>query len=144
MPKELPIRIILVHPPQDVRFCVQRGKAELLPPAQTGAELLTFDLAVRVGMPQANGTPNLLGPFAQGTPADRFIYVNAGTAAGQLNSTWTRRAKIKLAGITAAMIEETLATPGAVLVARIASKAKDGGPAAASVPLLGDGWQVVK
>jgi hypothetical protein len=41
------------------------------------------------------------------------------------------------------MIDTVLATPGAVIEARIAGKAKDGGPAAASVPLLGDGWRVV-
>ena len=144
MPQELPIRITLVSPPHDVIFCVQRGKAALLPPSQLSDELISFDFTVRVGAPQPNGAPNLLGPFAHGTPADRFVYVNAGTAAGQLDSAWTRRAKIKLGGITQAMIEETLATSGAVIEARINGKAKDGGPAAATVPLLGAGWQVVK
>lgn len=143
MPQELPLRIILVHPPQGVTFCVQRGKADLLPPSQISDDTLTFDLTVRVGAPQANGMPNLLGPFTQGTVADRFVYVNAGTLAGQLDSPWTRRIKVKLAGITQAMIEEVLATPGALLEARIQGTAKDGGPVAASVPLLGAGWQVV-
>jgi len=144
MPQELPIRITLVDPPKDVFFCVQRGKAALLPPSEISDDLISFDFTVRVGAPQPAGMSNLLGPFAQGTPADRFVYVNSGTAAGQLDSAWTRRAKVKLGGITPVMIEETLATPGAVIAVRIAGKAKDGGPAAASVPLLGDGWQVVK
>lgn len=143
MPQELPIRIILVHPPKDVSFCVQHGKAELLPPSHRGNEVITFDLTVRVGEPQSNGAPNLLGPFTQGSPADRFVYVNSGTSAGHADSGWTRRAKVKLAGITQAMIETALNTPGVVIEARIDGKAKDGGPPAASVPLLGGGWQVV-
>jgi hypothetical protein len=142
-PQELPIRIIIVHPPKRVIFCVQRDKAGLLPPSHTDEEMLIFDFTVRVGAQQPNGAPNLLGPFTQGTPADRFVYVNAGTLAGQAASGWTRRAKVKLAGITQAMIETALATPGAVIEARIAGTAKDGGPAAATVPLLETGWQVV-
>lgn len=141
--QELPIRIIVVNPPKDVSFCVQRGKTELLPPSRTASDALIFDFTVRVGAQQANGAPNLLGPFTQGTPTERFVYVNSGTLAGQVASGWTRRAKVRLAGITQAMIEAVLAAPGAVLEVRIAGTAKDGGPAAASVPLLGAGWQIV-
>lgn len=144
MAQELPIRITLVHPPRDVRFRVQRGKDGLLAPSHIDDETITFDVTVRVGEQQPDGAPNLLGPFTQGSPAERFIYVNAGTLAGEPASPWTRRAKVKLAGITPAMIEETLATPGALLAARIAGKAKDGGPPAASVPLLGGEWQVLQ
>lgn len=144
MPQELPIRITLVRPPQDVRFCVQRGKDALLGPVQVSDETISFDFTVRVGGQQPDGTPNLLGPFTQGSVAERFVYVNAGTLAGQPDSGWTRRAKVKLAGITQAMIEETLATPGAVIEARIDGKAQDGGPPAASVPLLGSGWYVLQ
>jgi len=144
MAPELPVRIILVEPPKDVTFCVQRGKAELLPPAQSDDQTITFAFTVRVGAQQPDGSPNFLGPFTQGSPQERFVYVNAGTSAGQAESQWTRRAKVKLAGITQAMIETVFATPGTVIEARIAGKAKDGGPAAASVPLLGAGWQVVQ
>ena len=143
MSEEVPLRIILVHPPKAVRFGIQRGKAELVAPDQADDEQITFEFTVRVGAPQPNGMPNLLGPFTQGSPAERFVYVNAGTSAGDPGSPWTRRAKIKLAGITQAMIEAVQATPGAVLEARIAGQAKDGGPPAASIPLLGAGWQVV-
>lgn len=144
MAQELPLRIILVDPPKGVTFCVQRGKAELLSPAQSDDETITFAFTVRVGAQQADGSPNFLGPFTQGTPQERFVYVNAGTSAGQADSNWTRRAKVKLAGITQEMIETVFATPGTVIEARIAGKAKDGGPPAASVLLLGNGWQVVK
>lgn len=144
MSQEVPIRIILMDPAKGVTFGVQRGKAELLPPSQVDDDRLTFDFTVRIGAQQADGSPNFLGPFTQGTPQERFVYVNAGTLAGQAGSTWTRRAKVKLAGITQAMIETVCATPGTVIEAHIAGKAKDGGPPAASIPLLGAGWQVTK
>lgn len=143
MTQEVPIRIVLVHPAEGVRFAVQHGKDALLPPTHTDDATITFDFTVRVGTSQPDGAPNFLGPFTQGSPAERFIYVNAGTSAGDPGSPWTRRAKIKLAGITQPMIEAVQATPGAVLEARIAGQAKDGGPPAASIPLLGTGWQVV-
>ena len=56
---------------------------------------MTFELEVRVGT-RSDGQPNFLGPFAQGPPADRFVYINSGTLAGQAESEWTRRAKVPL------------------------------------------------
>lgn len=143
MSQEVPIRIVLVHPADGVRFAVQRGKDALLPPTHADDAAITFDLTVRIGEPQPDGAPNFLGPFTQGSVAERFVYVNAGTLAGQPESPWTRRAKVKLAGISQTMIEAVQATPGAVLEVRIDGQAKDGGPPAASIPLLGAGWQVV-
>ena len=56
---------------------------------------------------------NFLGPFTQGPPASRFVYVNSGTMAGENATPWTRRAKIPLAGITNAMVKKALAAPSA-------------------------------
>ena len=72
----------------------------------------------------------------------RFSYLAAGRRAGDTTSCWDRRAKVALAGITPAVLAAWRATPGAVLEARIAGTARDGGPACATVPLLGGGWQV--
>lgn len=138
--RELPLRIIVLHPPPNVRFSVQQGRHGLLPPAHTSDDALTFELAVRAAA--RDGGVNILGPFAQGPPADRFIYVNSGTSTGQAGTPWTRRAKLKMRGITAALVDEALATPGAVLEARIHGRARDGGPCCATVPLLNDGWRV--
>jgi uncharacterized protein DUF5990 len=139
--RELPLRITLVRPPPGVRFAVQRGRDGLLPPAHASPGALTFELSVRAA-PRADGTVNVLGPFAHGPPAGRFLYVCSGTRAGQPDSCWTRRMKIGTAGITAALVAETLAAPGAVLEARVAGTATDGGPACATVPLLDGGWRV--
>ena len=54
-----------------------------------------------------------------------------------------RRAKIHLRDLTAAQIAKAGKT-GQMLEARIHAVAKDGGPACASVPILGGGWSVVR
>jgi Family of unknown function (DUF5990) len=143
--RELPLRITVVYPPEGVTFRLQRGqggKADLVPPIQASGDRLSFDFVLRVAADQPNGQPNLRGPFAQGPPDRRFVYVNSGTLAGQADSCWTRRAKVHLSGITRQMIEQVLSDPEAVLEARIWGLAGDGGPACATVPILDDGWQI--
>lgn len=138
MQPELALRITVVGPPSDVVFALQRGKSELVAPSHATTTQLVFDLTVRV---RDEGQPNFLGPFAQGPRAARFVYVNSGTSAGQADSPWTRRAKVPLSGITAALIKRS---KGAVLEARIAGTSKDGGPACATVPLLDGGWRIAR
>lgn len=141
MKRELPLRITVVHPPGGVTFCLQRGRDDLVPPAEAAEDHLAFDFEVRIGE-KPDGSPNFLGGFAQGPPAGRFVYVNSGTYAGQVDSCWSRRAKVPLAGITWELIEQVLATRHALLEARIAGTGRDGGPACATVPLLAGGWRV--
>jgi hypothetical protein len=141
MEHDLPLRITVIAPPRDVAFCLRRGKAELVPPSEATDERLTFEATVRVGR-RPDGAPNLLGPCALGPPTDRHLGIVSGTLAGQANSCWTRGAKVCLSGITWPLIDQALARPGTVLAASIAGTATDGGPACASVPLLGDGWVV--
>jgi hypothetical protein len=140
---EIALRIVVLRPPPGVAFRVQHGRGELLEPAQASADALVFDFAVRVGAPRADGSYSLLGPFAQGTPVDRFVYVNSGTLAGQADSRWTRRAKVRFAGIGRDLLDSALRSPGAVLQARIEGTGRDGGPACASVPLLDGGWRLI-
>src|SRR3954468_1064545 len=108
MEREIRLRITLVQPPQGVRFGLQKGKAEIVSVAQSTGEDLAFDFSLRV-QERPNGQPNFLGPFAHGTPDVRFVYVNAGTSAGQLSSPWTRRVKVQLGGIGWPLIEAALA-----------------------------------
>jgi hypothetical protein len=137
----LPLRITVIQPPAGVLFRLQRGKSDLVPPARTSEESLSFDFTLRVVGDRAAGAPNLRGDVAQGPPAARFVYVNSGTSAGQAESCWTRRAKVPLAGIGWDLIEEALAGRGMLLEARIQGTARDGGPACATVPLLEGGWR---
>jgi hypothetical protein len=131
------LRIVVENPP--VRFAVQRGKDELLEAASANAKQQIFEFDVRVRDDRADGTPNFLGPFAQGPVGGRFVYVNSGAMAGEPDSSWQRRAKVPLDGITWSMIKKRK-----VIEARIAGTARDGGPACATVPLLGGGWKIAQ
>jgi hypothetical protein len=136
---DIPIRVRVVNPPSGVRFRVRRGRSDLDDPARVTDGEISFDLTVRVGDTRQDGLPNFLGPYAQGPPGGRFLYVNSGTLAGQTDSCWTRRAKVPFRDITWEMVEEVLSGEDMVLEARIAG---DGGPACATVPLLDGGWRV--
>lgn len=139
----LPLRITIVQPPPGVTFRLQRGRDDLEPPVSETAEEISFDLTLWISESRAGGMPNLLGPFAQGPPAARFIYVNSGKRAGQTDTCWDRRAKVPLTEINWLLIEKTLAKPGQVLETRLEGTARDGGPVCASGSLLDKGWRVV-
>jgi hypothetical protein len=141
IPQIVRCRITVVNPPAGVKFAMQRGRSELVAPSRSTADRISFDFTLRLGPPLPSGLPNFLGEFAQGTPADRFVYVNSGQRAGQ-HSCWNRRAKIKLAGIGIELLTKALALPDATLEAEIAGTARDGGPACATVPILGNGWRL--
>lgn len=143
MDGELALRIVVERPLAGVAYRVQRGRDALLEPRREPADALVFDFTVRAGAPRADGGPNFLGPYAQGRPDDRFVYVNTGTYAGEPGARWSRRAKVRLGGIGAELVEAALASPGAVLQARIEGIGRDGGPACASVGLLDGGWTLV-
>lgn len=136
---EIALRITLVDPPADVAFALQRGRDELCQVTRSTGATISFGFTVRV---RDAKSIVLLGPFTQGPPASRFVYVNSGTYAGDKVSCWSRRAKIPLVGITPALVRELEQTSGGVLEARIAGKSRDGGPACATVALLDGGWRV--
>jgi uncharacterized protein DUF5990 len=144
MIRSLPLRITLINPPRGVQFRLQQGKADLVPPSSDSGETVSFDFTVNIANDRADGPPNFRGPFVQGPPAARFIYINSGTYAGQADSCWSRRAKVPLSGIIWDLIEEALSKSSAVMEARIAGTAGDGGPACATVRLLDGGWKVQK
>jgi Family of unknown function (DUF5990) len=140
---DLLLRIILVSPPPGVRFCLQRGRDELVSSVDSTGDDIAFDLSVRVKDADA-ATPRLLGPFTQGPPDARFVYICSGMSAGQAGSCWSRRAKVSLTTITRALIRQSQSRPGSRLQARIPGTAKDGGPSCATVPLLDGGWEVAE
>lgn len=130
---ELALRITVRRPPSGVAFAVQRGGAELLEPSARTRDALVFDFTVRVGAVAAGGAPRFLGPFTQGPPAARFVYVNSGRRAGQAASCWDRRAKVPLAGITASMLRAASASSTARIETELDGTGPDGGPTCAMV-----------
>ena len=77
------------------------------------------------------------GPYVQGPPRQRFVYLDIGAYAGQAGSCWSRRMKVPLEGIPAKMLRT-----GGILEARIAGTGRDGGPNCATVRDF-DGWRQV-
>jgi hypothetical protein len=141
----LPLRIVVDQPIPGVALALQRGsgnKFDLVGPVRTSADALVFDLDITLDGRTSDGSPRLLGPFVQGPPAARFVYLNVGTMAGQIGSPWQRRVKVPLGAIAWQAIE-TLA-PGDCLTAHIASKGRDGTPACATVPILPPGWSAAQ
>lgn len=142
---DLPLRLVLVDPPGGIDFGIQSGRGaayETLFVQRRGEEDITFDFSVTVGEDRNDGRPNFLGPFTQGPPAGRFIYIDVGTYAGQKETPWARRMKVPLQGITRALVQRALSRPGSRLEARIPGRGRDGGPNCATAKLLGE-WQVV-
>ena len=140
-PTEIPLRILVQHPPPGVTFAMQHGTTRLIAPTAITADAIQFDVSVRLAPDES--IPRLLGPIVHGPPATRFLYVNSGLSAGLPGTCWNRRAKVPLAGVTWALICAHEAAPDSCIEARIVGTARDGGPCCASVPLLGEGWRVV-
>lgn len=138
------IRIVVVDPPPGVGFAVQRGRSALLEPLADQPEALQFELSLRLGSPLPDDTVNFVGEFAQGPPSDRFIYLNSGTLAGQADSCWTRRAKLKLASIPPHVVETALSTSMGLVEARVLGTMPDGGPICASVKSHAVVWRFVR
>lgn len=138
---DVPLRIIVTGPPKGVRWAIQLGKDDLLPPAHIDADSIVFELSVRVEGETKSGAPRFLGAVVQGPPDARFVYVNSGRRAGEVGTPWDRRAKVPLTAITKGQLASLRA--GEALIARFDGRARDGGPACGTVRLP-DGWRAAK
>lgn len=140
----LHLRIRVLSPPPDVTFAVQKGKADLAPPLLTEADSMTFEVPLRL-RPSGTGSGfTFLGEFAQGTPQERFVYVNSGVRAGQAGTPWERRAKLKLVFVPEALLHRAAGVPGTAIEASFLGTAKDGGPVCASLPASSIQWRVIR
>jgi hypothetical protein len=135
------LRITIVDPPPGVDWAIQLGRDQLLPPVESSPAGLHFEAPIRVAPARGAHGPRFLGAPVQGPPSARFVYLNSGRRAGQADSVWDRRAKVPLSGITWSLISAVEAQ-GRPLAATIAGTSRDGGPACATVPLLGPGWHL--
>ena len=133
------LRLRIVHPPPEVRWAVQLGRDGLLPPILSAHEQLVFEVPLTLG-PNARGVLQLRGAAIQGPSAARFIYVNSGKRAAEWSSCWDRRAKVSLATIDVAALQQVIGH--VVLEGAMHGTAKDGGPACASVMLIDGVWQL--
>src|SRR4051812_25079944 len=113
-----------------VRLGVQKGQ-EVIEDVLADAEAVAFTCVLRVERNSATGKPNFLGPYAQGPPQERFIYLCWGERKA---GAWEgfRRAKIHLKAIDWSSVEQAIAT-GKPLEALIKMTDKKGEPLCASV-----------
>ena len=142
MEHELTFRITLAEPPAGIDFGLQKGKGnsyEVVQKQRSKKGDLNFEFDVRV-KDGKNGEPVLLGPFVQGPTNERFVYIDIGTAAGQLDSPWTRRLKIPLRDISWDLVNQAKRSRR-ILETRVPGTAKDGTPSCATVKPFA-GWKL--
>jgi len=142
----IPIQIILIAPPPGVDFGVQEGKGndyKTIQVQRSKATDLQFACSIAIKGNRADGPPNFAGTIVQGPPTGRFIYIDIGKSAGQIDSCWQRRIKIPLQGITWEMISSVADAPKRILQATMPGTGKDGGPSSSTVKPI-DGWKVAK
>lgn len=143
MNQEIALIITLESPTAGVDFGIQKGsgsKYETHQIQRSGKEDLQFSLKITLKSKIGN-PPDFSGPMVQGPPGNRFIYIDIGTAAGQIGTLWSRRLKIPLKGIAISIVEELQADPRKILETKIAGTGKDGGPNCGTVKPF-PGWQV--
>lgn len=144
MNHELSVRIILESPPTGVEFGIQKGsgnKYETILTQRSSDNDIVFEFTISV-KDGKTALYNFTGAYVQGPVIERFLYVDIGTAAGQVNSVWTRRLKIPLRDISFETVKQILADSSLVLETKVPGTGKDGGPNCATVKPF-SGWHVI-
>lgn len=113
-----------------VHLGIQRGD-EVVDAVPAGSKRATFAPVFRVA-PLPDGGTNFLGPFAKGTPGERFFYLSwLATGPGGTPAMF-RRAKIHLSHLPWPRVEEA-ARRGRPLSVELSMTDARGGPLCASV-----------
>lgn len=140
MPHHLTLRIVIEQPPAGVDYALQQGRGhnyETVQKQRSDGKAVTFEFQPTIKEGVSDSMAALGGPFVQGPPKQRFVYIDIGTAAGQFDSCWSRRLKVPLEGIPAKALKT-----GGILEARVSGTGRDGGPTCATVKDF-DGWKIV-
>jgi len=113
-----------------IRLGVQKGQ-EVIEDVPGDQKEVIFDCPMRVEKNAVTGKPNFLGPYAQGTVGERYIYLCWGETT---HGFWAgfRRAKVHLKDIEWATVEKHLKS-GKAIEAVISMTGKKGDPLCASV-----------
>lgn len=123
---------------ENVHVAVQRRDrpAELLGlhPGDAPSASWTLECAVT----STGAGPDVTGPYVQGRPGDRFVYLNWGALDARGTFTMFRRAKLLLAAVPADVLDA--AARGGLLVGRLGLTDEHGGPRCARVVPPVVGW----
>lgn len=143
--QEITIRLKCVELPgrefdgkKEIRLGVQKGR-EVIEDVSGDQKEVTFDCTMRVEKIAVTGKPNFLGPYAQGSVDERFIYLCWGE---RHEGMWEgfRRAKVHLKDIDWKTVENAIAG-GKAIQAVIKMTDKKGCPLCASVGKDNIEWQ---
>lgn len=135
MPSAITLRLTTADPVPGVAYSLQDKANAPVEPRIAGDGPISFDVPVTL-----SDDGRMTGPFVRREgPSRRFVYIAIGTSAGQ-HSEWTRRAKIDVHDIPADLL--ALARQGRPLEAVLPGRARDGGPACATVRPL-QPWRAV-
>ncbi|MEZ4865541.1 MAG: DUF5990 family protein [Caldilineaceae bacterium] len=123
----------------NVRLGIQKGK-DVIEDVSAAAAEIVFTCLLRVAKNSETGKPNFLGPYAQGTPQARFIYLCWGE---RMDGAWAGfgRTKIHLQEIPWHSVEASIAT-GNAIEATIKMTNKKGAPLFASVGKENITWKL--
>jgi hypothetical protein len=141
MARGLTLRIVIEQPPAGVDYALQKGSGSMYDLEQrqmSKGKDLSFEFQPSIKDGVSDSMAALGGPFVQGPPRKRFVYLGIGTYAGQADSCWSRRLKVPLEGIPAQMLRT-----GGVLEARVPGTDRKGGPTCATVQDF-EGWKKVE
>ena len=132
--RSIPLRLTIVEPPAGVAFSLlDRDNRPVDTQIAAGADL-HFDFDIDLAGPSSEG--RFLGEHVRSQSGRRFVYFGIGTWAGQQDSCWSRRGKVMLDSLPAALLDD-IGPGGRRLEARVAGKGRDGSPSCATVPPLG-------
>ena len=130
------LRLTIADPVAGVAYSLQDKANMPVEPRIAGDGPISFDVPVTL-----SDDGRLTGPFVRREgPSRRFVYIAFGASAGQHASAWSRRAKIDVHDIPADLL--TQAREGRLLEVVLPGRAKDGGPACATVRPI-QAWRVV-
>ena len=115
---------------EPVYLGIQEG-AEVIEAVPGDRKRVVFKPVFRIGK-QANGSPNFLGPFAQGTPRQRFFYLSWGVMHEDQRFEMFRRAKIHLSHLRWDQIQKAISR-GTALTVTLKLTGTKGDPVCASV-----------
>jgi hypothetical protein len=131
--RSIPLRLTLVEPPAGVAFSLLDGDNHPVDAKIAAGPELHFDFEIELAGPPAQG--RFLGAHVRNQSGRRFVYFGVGTWAGQADSCWSRRGKVMLDSLGAALDGERSGTAHR-LETRVLGRGRDGSPACATVPLL--------
>ncbi|MGF7218221.1 hypothetical protein GGR92_004398 [Spirosoma lacussanchae] len=143
MANEINLKILLQNPVDGLVYGLQKGKGvqnEIVQAQIGNGRDLTFRFVIHLKQPSESAL-SLTGPFVQGPPGNRFVYITIGSYAGQAGTASNGRLKVPL---PEAAFQDALARGSAYgWSCKVPGSTKDGKPVYATVKPFG-GWVMEK